>query len=232
MSSGRALSDWASDETTSRSDWNAFSDSRPVIASIRRVPAATPLSETIAKSPMSPVARTCVPPQSSTLKPGTETTRTWSPYFFAEERHRASSDGFLRWLHDGLNGGVLQDVLVDDLLDVEQLFAGQRVEMDEIESQAIGRHERSRLLHVWPEHLAKRRVEQVSGRVVAARRLAARLRRLPRSRGAPTVMSPVWTRHVCARTPLPDTSMSLTLALKPKSLRSVPMSETWPPLWR
>ncbi len=30
---------------------------------------------------MSPVARTCVPPHSSTLKPGIDTTRTWSPYF-------------------------------------------------------------------------------------------------------------------------------------------------------
>jgi hypothetical protein len=33
------------------------------------------------KSPISAVLRTCVPPQSSVEKPGTETTRTTSPYF-------------------------------------------------------------------------------------------------------------------------------------------------------
>ena len=48
---------------------------------MRRTPAATPLSEAIANRPMSPVARTCVPPHSSVLKPGTDTTRTVSPYF-------------------------------------------------------------------------------------------------------------------------------------------------------
>ena len=53
----------------------------PVSASMRRTPAATPLSSTITNGPMSPVARTCVPPHSSTLKPGTDTTRTRSPYF-------------------------------------------------------------------------------------------------------------------------------------------------------
>src|ERR1051326_3533873 len=43
--------------------------------------ATTPLSETMANRPMSPVACTCVPPHNSMLKPGTETTRTLSPYF-------------------------------------------------------------------------------------------------------------------------------------------------------
>ena len=51
------------------------------MASMRRTPAATPLSATMTKRPMSPVARTCVPPHSSTLKPGIDTTRTRSPYF-------------------------------------------------------------------------------------------------------------------------------------------------------
>ena len=35
----------------------------------------------IVKNPMSPVARQWVPPHSSMLKPGIETTRTRSPYF-------------------------------------------------------------------------------------------------------------------------------------------------------
>ena len=48
---------------------------------MRRTPAATPPSDTIVKKPMSPVARQWVPPQSSMLKPGIDTTRTRSPYF-------------------------------------------------------------------------------------------------------------------------------------------------------
>ncbi|KAG1226966.1 hypothetical protein G6F68_019659 [Rhizopus microsporus] len=52
----------------------------PVMASIRRTPAATPPSETILNRPISPVRLTCVPPQSSREKP-ISNTRTVSPYF-------------------------------------------------------------------------------------------------------------------------------------------------------
>ena len=54
---------------------------------MRRVPAATPLSETIMKAPASPVRSMCVPPHSSTdsgspfSAPETVSTRTISPYF-------------------------------------------------------------------------------------------------------------------------------------------------------
>ena len=78
---GAALSAAASAPSVSRAAWNSRNDCAPVVASIRRTPAATPLSEAIANSPMSPVARTWVPPHSSVLKPGTDTTRTLSPYF-------------------------------------------------------------------------------------------------------------------------------------------------------
>ncbi len=52
----------------------------PAIASTRRMPAATPPSETMRKSPMSPVRATWVPPQSSREEP-MSSTRTSSPYF-------------------------------------------------------------------------------------------------------------------------------------------------------
>ena len=52
----------------------------PVTASTRRIPAATPLSETILRVPISPVRATCVPPQSSFELP-ISSTRTSSPYF-------------------------------------------------------------------------------------------------------------------------------------------------------
>ena len=44
--------------------------------------------------------------------------------------------------------------------------------MDEVESQAIGRDERSRLLHVAAEHLAQRGMQQMRRRVIATRRIA------------------------------------------------------------
>ena len=51
-----------------------------VIASIRRTPAETELSDRILKKPICPVAGTCVPPHSSTDSPYL-ITRTRSPYF-------------------------------------------------------------------------------------------------------------------------------------------------------
>ena len=54
---------------------------RPVMASIRRTPAAIPPSLMILKRPMSPVRETCVPPHNSVEKPPICSTRTSSPYF-------------------------------------------------------------------------------------------------------------------------------------------------------
>mmetsp|Transcript_21035 Transcript_21035/g.58376 ORF Transcript_21035/g.58376 Transcript_21035/m.58376 type:complete len:260 (-) Transcript_21035:1957-2736(-) len=53
----------------------------PATASMRRTPEAIPPSEIILKPPISAVLETCVPPQSSMLRPGTSTTLTTSPYF-------------------------------------------------------------------------------------------------------------------------------------------------------
>ena len=53
----------------------------PVTASIRRVPAPIPDSETILNRPISAVLRTWIPPQSSIEYVPAETTRTVSPYF-------------------------------------------------------------------------------------------------------------------------------------------------------
>ena len=53
----------------------------PVIASMRRTPAATPDSLTMWNSPMSPVRATCVPPHSSVEKSPNDSTRTRLSYF-------------------------------------------------------------------------------------------------------------------------------------------------------
>src|SRR5205823_5028836 len=89
---------------------------------------------------------------------------------FAEERHRAGGDRLLRRLDDGVDRRVLQHVLVNNLLDVEQLLARERREVDEVEAQAILGDERARLLYVRAEDLSKRSMKQVSGRVIPADR--------------------------------------------------------------
>ena len=79
----------------------------PVSASMRRTPAATPLSATTGIRPMSPVRRTWVPPHSSTDQPSVlpapspiATTRTSSPYFSPNSARapeaRASSSAISR----------------------------------------------------------------------------------------------------------------------------------------
>jgi len=76
---------------------SAFCDVR---ASILLTPAATALSDTILKSPICPVACTCVPPHSSTDFPKL-TTRTCSPYFSPNSDRApilfASSTGICRF---------------------------------------------------------------------------------------------------------------------------------------
>ncbi len=91
-SSGEIRSSAAASRSSDSSCARCASAAAPVSVSIRRTPAATGLSETILKRPMSPVRRTWVPPQSSTEKGRAEaepasrsspmaTTRTSSPYF-------------------------------------------------------------------------------------------------------------------------------------------------------
>ena len=53
-----------------------------------------------------------------------------------------------------------------------QLLGGERGVVREVEPQPVGRHQRAALLDVRPEHLAQRRVQQVGGGVVPARRVA------------------------------------------------------------
>ncbi len=123
---------------------------------------------------MSPVALTCVPPHSSMLKPGHADDAHLVAVFLAEERHRAGRDRLLRRANLGRHRRVPADLLVDDALDAVELVARDRLEVHEVEAQAIGRDERARLLHVRAEHLAQRRVEQMRRRVIPARRVAHR----------------------------------------------------------
>ncbi len=121
---------------------------------------------------MSPVARTCVPPQSSMLKPGIETTRTRSPYFSPKSAIApcaiASSVDLT-----SVGTGVLRTICSLTMRSIAQeLVARDGGDVHEVEPQAIGRHERARLLDVRAEHLAQRRMEQVRRGVIAAGRVA------------------------------------------------------------
>src|SRR5262249_19622356 len=68
------------------------------------------------------------------------------------------------------DGGVPVDLLVHEALDAVELLAAHGLEMDEVEAQPIGRDKRARLLDMRPEHLAQRRMQQVSGGVGSAAR--------------------------------------------------------------
>ena len=99
---------------------------------------------------------------------------------FAEERHGVvlvdgNVDGNV---FDGFHAAVAEDLAVGDVLDLLQLFVGDRGEVREVEAQIVRRDQRAGLLDVSSEHLAQRGVEQVGRRVMAARgRCAVRSRR-------------------------------------------------------
>ena len=200
---------------------------------MRRTPAATPLSATIAKNPMSPVAPTCVPPHSSRLKPGTLTTRTVSPYFSPKSAIAPAAIASCVE-RTSVCTGVLRQICSLTIRSISS--SSSRVtalEVHEVEPQAVGRHERAGLLDVRAEHLAQRRVEQVRGRVVAPRGVAD----VGVDFGGHDVAdasAPEVTRTRCARG-RPGwirTRPSTVADPAPASLKMRPESDTWPPASR
>ena len=157
----------------------------PVSASMRRTPAATPDSSVIRKAPMSPVARTCVPPHSSVLNARHRDDAHAVAVLLAEERHRAAASPPAVGAPSVCDRRVAKDLLVDDRSMRPSSSGVTACEVHEVEAQAIGRHQRARLLDVRAEHLAQRRVEEVGRGVVAARRVAERRVHFGASRGRP-----------------------------------------------
>ena len=96
----------------------------PVSASIRRTPAATPLSPTTEIRPISPVRRTWVPPHSSTDQPmrvaaalAHRDDAHLVAVFLAEQRARAGRDGVVDRHQPRGHRRVLQHDVVGDVLD-------------------------------------------------------------------------------------------------------------------
>ena len=110
-----------------------------------------------------------VPPQSSVEKSPILTTRTRSPYFspksaMAPSSWTATSMGTSTMVCDG---GVGEDLAVDDVFDLLQLFVGDAGEVGEVEAEAGAVVERAGLLDVGAEDLAQGGVEEVGAGVVA-----------------------------------------------------------------
>ena len=142
------------------------------MASMRRTPAAMPLSDRILNRPMSPARPTCVPPHSSVRKPELEHADAIA-VLVAEERERAGRDGVVV-RHDPNVGVVVErGSVVHERLDLPELLGADGLVVRKIEPQPIRRHERALLLNVLAEHRAQRRVQQMRGRVIEHRRLAA-----------------------------------------------------------
>ena len=93
--------------------------------------------------------------------------------FVAEERERTGCDGVVVCEHTRISRRVVADLGVHERLDLAQLLRRHRLEMSEVETQPVGRHERAFLLHMRAQHLAQRRVQQVRGRMVQYDRRAA-----------------------------------------------------------
>ena len=187
-------------------------------------------SSTTTNVPMSPVARTCVPPHSSTLKPGTDTTRTRSPYFspnsaMAPAAIASSVD------RTSVCTGVFRTICSLTMrLDLVDLVARHRREVHEVEAQPIGRDQRARLLDVRAEHLPQRGVQQVGGGVVAAGRVADRRRSTSRGDDLPAPQAPAARRGPGAAAAVPPAAGPCARRVaSPSAPTSRPVSDTWPP---
>ena len=145
----------------------------PATAVMRRRLEPTDSSATILTGPMSPRRRTWVPPHSSMeCGAGLEDADDVA-VLVAEE-----GDGALvaSLVHGGLvvaGLGVGEDLGVGEVLDGRDLLGGQRLEVAEVEPEAVGLDERALLLHVVAEHLAQRPVQDVGAGVVPADGVAA-----------------------------------------------------------
>ena len=108
---------WAASASTRSSRWSRATLPSPVTASMRRRFEPIEPSLTILIVPMSPVARTWVPPQSSSEEPASST-RTMSPYLSPKKAIApiASASSFV--VSNARTGVLARVSLVDDALDL------------------------------------------------------------------------------------------------------------------
>ena len=135
----------------------------PVTASMRRTPAATPPSEVILKTPMSPVLLTWVPPHSSTEKPFAESQHPdLVLVLFAEQAIAPEATASSYFISDLMSAGTfLRTCSLTRLLDGPASCSASPARSARSRSAGDPARRASLLLHVFAEHLAKRRMHQV-----------------------------------------------------------------------
>ncbi len=145
------------------SRWSRATVASPVIASMRRRFEPIDDSLTILMVPMSPVARTCVPPQSSIDDPASST-RTMSPYL-SPKNAIAPSASASSLVVSKIRVGVFVSVSALARRSISAIcVVGDRFVVAEVEPQAIRADHRAGLLDVLAEHLSQRVVQQVRAR--------------------------------------------------------------------
>ena len=207
-SSSGALSSAAAAFATCTSALACLRAAMPVSASMRRTPAATPLSATTEMTPMSPVRRTCVPPQSSTDQPmvfaavasrPSTTTRTSSPYFSPNSARAPEAMASSSAISRVVTGAFCSTTALAMSSTALDLGGAHRLVVREVEAQPIGRHQRTLLRHVIAEHLAQRLVQEM-GRGMVAREWPRGARDRRRDAAAsPTFERPCLAPAHCAR---------------------------------
>ena len=205
---------------------------------MRRTPAATPLSPRTVIRPMSPVRRTWVPPHSSTDQPSALPVGVAHRHdahlvavFLAEQRARAGLLGVVERHQPRLDRRVLQHDVVGDVLDLRSISCGgDRLGVDEVEAQAVGRDQRALLRDVIAEHQAQRLVQQVRRRMVGADRASGARDRRRAPAASPTLSVPSLDLAVMARRGRRFFCGVDHARSARRRAVIVPVSPTWPPL--
>ena len=123
----------------------------------------------ITKPPIWPVARQCVPPQSSWRVALDPDRADRLAVLLVEERVGAGVDRLLHRHVARRDGPVVADDAPDLVLDRPELLVAQRPVEREVEPQAVRRDERARLAGALADDVAERPMEQVRAGVVAHR---------------------------------------------------------------
>ncbi len=81
------------------------------------------------------------------------------PVFFLEDGDRALLQAFVKCGDPGLDRDILPDLLIDQELDLPNLLFTEGREVGEIETEPVGRHQRSGLFDVIAQNLTQGGVE-------------------------------------------------------------------------
>ena len=190
-------------------------------------------SSTMMNGPMSPVARTCVPPHSSMLKPGIDTTRTRSPYFSPNSAIAPAAIASSVERTSVCTGVLRTTCSLTMRFDRDRSArASSRQKCTKSNRRRSGATSEPACLTCAAEDLPQRRVQQVRGRVIAPRRVAHRVGDLRRDDLSRAGAAPCSTRTWWRRGRPPGCRSIRSTRASASAPTSRPLSETWPPASR